>query len=95
MTHDTEYAEQVNSPPAMSAPMSRDMRERPCSACGTSLETMRCARPSATAVLPTPGSPISTGLFFVRRDRIWMHLQNNNESKKIRIPMSINTTYLA
>ena len=24
------------------------------------------------AVLPTPGSPISTGLFFVLRDRIWM-----------------------
>ena len=24
------------------------------------------------AVLPTPGSPISTGLFFVRRDRIWI-----------------------
>src|SRR4026208_2393989 len=31
---------------------------------------MRWARPSTTAVLPTPGSPISTGLFFVRRDRI-------------------------
>ncbi len=28
---------------------------------------MRCARPSTIAVLPTPGSPISTGLFFVRR----------------------------
>ena len=24
------------------------------------------------AVLPTPGSPMSAGLFFVRRDRIWM-----------------------
>ena len=31
---------------------------------------MRCARPSTTAVLPTPGSPTSTGLFFVRRERI-------------------------
>src|SRR2546429_9257007 len=30
----------------------------------------RAARPSAPGVLPTPGSPISTGLFFVRRDRI-------------------------
>ena len=29
---------------------------------------MRWARPSTTAVLPTPGSPISTGLFLVRRD---------------------------
>lgn len=28
-----------------------------------------CAKPSAIAVLPTPGSPISTGLFFVRRDK--------------------------
>ena len=33
---------------------------------------MRWARPSTTAVLPTPGSPISTGLFFVRRERICM-----------------------
>ena len=30
--------------------------------------TMRCASPSTMAVLPTPGSPMSTGLFFVRRD---------------------------
>jgi len=33
---------------------------------------IRWARPSAIAVLPTPGSPMSAGLFFVRRDRIWM-----------------------
>ena len=32
---------------------------------------MRCARPSTTAVLPTPGSPISTGLFLVRRESTW------------------------
>jgi hypothetical protein len=31
---------------------------------------MREARPSTTAVLPTPGSPMSTGLFFWRRERI-------------------------
>ena len=31
---------------------------------------MRCASPSTMAVLPTPGSPMSTGLFFVRRHRI-------------------------
>ena len=29
---------------------------------------MACERPSTTAVLPTPGSPISTGLFLVRRE---------------------------
>ena len=39
---------------------------------GTWAETMRWARPSAIAVLPTPGSPISTGLFFLRRDSTWM-----------------------
>ena len=29
---------------------------------------MRWANPSTMAVLPTPGSPINTGLFLVRRD---------------------------
>src|SRR5919204_302554 len=33
---------------------------------------MRAASPSTTAVLPTPGSPSSTGLFFWRRERICM-----------------------
>jgi hypothetical protein len=30
---------------------------------------IRWASPSAMAVLPTPGSPIKTGLFLVRRER--------------------------
>ena len=34
--------------------------------------TMRWAMPSTIAVLPTPGSPISTGLFLVRRDSTWI-----------------------
>src|ERR1044072_7080063 len=38
---------------------------------GTSPRTMRCAQPSTIAVLPTPGSPMRTGLFFVRRQSIW------------------------
>ena len=33
---------------------------------GTSPSTMRRASPSTMAVFPTPGSPMSTGLFFVR-----------------------------
>ena len=37
---------------------------------GTSPLTIRCANPSAIAVLPTPGSPIRTGLFLVRRLKI-------------------------
>jgi len=40
----------------------------------STLETFRCtirrARPSTMADFPTPGSPISTGLFFLRRLRI-------------------------
>lgn len=32
--------------------------------CGTSFLKILCARPSTIAVLPTPGSPISTGLFY-------------------------------
>src|ERR1700677_3532046 len=39
---------------------------------GTSPETIRRARPSTIAVLPTPGSPISTGLFLVRLDSTWI-----------------------
>ena len=42
------------------------------SASGTSPLTMRSASPSTMAVLPTPGSPISTGLFLVRRASTWM-----------------------
>ncbi|OPZ50006.1 MAG: hypothetical protein BWY91_02926 [bacterium ADurb.BinA028] len=38
---------------------------------GTSPSTIRWASPSTTAVLPTPGSPMRTGLFFVRRLSTW------------------------
>ena len=37
---------------------------------GTSSDIIFWARPSTTAVLPTPGSPINTGLFLVRRFNI-------------------------
>ena len=39
---------------------------------GTAPSTIRVARPSTIAVFPTPGSPRRIGLFFVRRERIWM-----------------------
>ena len=42
------------------------------SSSGTPPSDIRSARPSTTAVLPTPGSPISTGSFFVRRERMRM-----------------------
>ena len=54
----------------MSAPISSEkiLFERRFS--GTSPSTMRCAIPSAIAVLPTPASPTRMGLFLVRRERI-------------------------
>ena len=60
-----------NSPryfaPAIIAPKSIATRRLSFSDSGTSPLTTRRARPSAIAVFPTPGSPMSTGLFFVRR----------------------------
>jgi hypothetical protein len=65
-----------NSPryfePASRAPMSSAITRRSRRLSGMSPATIRCARPSTIAVLPTPGSPISTGLFFVRRDSTWI-----------------------
>ena len=63
-----------NSPlylaPATRAPISRANTFLSFNASGTSPFTILWARPSTTAVLPTPGSPIRTGLFFVFLERI-------------------------
>ena len=65
-----------NSPrylvPATMPERSRDKSFLSSRLSGTSPSTIFSARPSAMAVLPTPGSPIRQGLFFVRRERIWM-----------------------
>ena len=70
----TAFRRSSNSPrylaPATSAPISNENIVLSFNPSGTSPFTIRCARPSTTAVLPTPGSPISTGLFLVLRDRI-------------------------
>ncbi|MPN13686.1 hypothetical protein SDC9_161010 [bioreactor metagenome] len=72
----TALSRSSNSPrylaPAIRLPMSSATSLRFFRLSGTSPLTMRSARPSTMAVLPTPGSPISTGLFLVRRDRIWI-----------------------
>ena len=64
-----------NSPryfePASREPMSSEITFRSRRLSGTSPETIRWASPSAIAVFPTPGSPIRTGLFLVRRERTW------------------------
>ena len=49
---------------------SRDNMRLLCSNLGTDLSFIRCAKPSIMAVFPTPGSPINTGLFFLRRVKI-------------------------
>ena len=63
-----------NSPryfvPATMEAMSSDTTRLPKSTRDTWRCMMRSARPSTMALLPTPGSPISTGLFFLRRLRI-------------------------
>ena len=74
MVCNTALSLSSNSPlyfaPATSAPISSENIWRSFKFSGTSPRTIRSASPSAIAVLPTPGSPISTGLFFVLRERI-------------------------
>ena len=68
------FTRSSNSPryfvPATIADRSSESSRLSISSSGTSAAAIFCASPSATAVLPTPGSPMSTGLFFVRRERI-------------------------
>ena len=56
--------------PATKAPMSSDTTRLPRKLSGTSPATMRWASPSTMAVLPTPGSPIKAGLFWLRRTKL-------------------------
>ena len=67
-----------NSPryllPATIPDKSRVITRLSCTVNGTSPATIRRARPSTTAVFPTPGSPIRQGLFFVLLLNIWITL---------------------
>ena len=56
-----------NFAPATRDPMSRERSLLSLKLSGTSPPAIRRARPSTIAVFPTPGSPMRTGLFFVRR----------------------------
>ena len=75
----TAFNRSSNSPrnfaPAIRAPISSEKIVRFFRLSGTSPRTIRWANPSQMAVLPTPGSPISTGLFFVFRERMRMALR--------------------
>jgi hypothetical protein len=72
----TAFSRSSNSPrylaPASIEAMSSEIRRLPFKPSGTSPSAMRRARPSTIAVLPTPGSPMRTGLFLVRRLSTWM-----------------------
>ena len=67
----TAFRRSSNSPrnfaPASREPRSNDSTRLSFKPSGTSPLTILCAKPSTIAVLPTPGSPINTGLFLVRR----------------------------
>ena len=67
----TAFKRSSNSPryfaPAINAPISNERTRLFFKPSGTSPFTIRCAKPSTIAVFPTPGSPINTGLFLVRR----------------------------
>ena len=69
-----DFKRSSNSPrylaPAIKDPMSNSINLFSFKDSGTSPFIIRQAIPSTTAVLPTPGSPIKTGLFFVLRDKI-------------------------
>ena len=68
----TPLSRSSNSPrylaPATMPPRSSASTRLPRRISGTSTSTIFWARPSTMAVLPTPGSPMRTGLFLVRRD---------------------------
>ena len=70
----TDFKRSSNSPlylaPAIKAPISREKTILSFKLSGTSPSTIRCAKPSAMAVLPTPGSPTNMGLFLVLRVKI-------------------------
>ena len=70
----TAFKRSSNSPlyfaPAIKAPISSENSLRFFKLSGTSPFIIRIANPSAIAVLPTPASPIRTGLFLVLRERI-------------------------
>ena len=70
----TALSRSSNSPlyfaPATSEPMSSENILLFFKDSGTSLSAILWARPSTMAVFPTPGSPMSTGLFLVFRDNI-------------------------
>ena len=59
-----------NCVPATSAVKSKRYTSLSNSFAGTCPASILCASAFATAVFPTPGSPINTGLFFVRRFKI-------------------------
>ncbi len=58
----------------MTPAMSSAMMRRSLSRGGTREETIILARPSTIAVFPTPGSPMRTGLLFLRLQSTWTTL---------------------
>ena len=72
----TAFRRSSNSPrnfaPARSEPISSSTISLCFRFSGTSRSTTLRARPSTIAVFPVPGSPIRTGLFLRRLERVWI-----------------------
>ena len=70
----TAFNRSSNSPlylaPAINDPISKAKICLSLRFSGISPSIILCAKPSAIAVLPVPGSPTKIGLFFVLRDKI-------------------------
>ncbi len=73
----TDFKRFSNSPftlaPAWSRPRSKVRTATFLKGAGTSPSAIRSAKPSTTAVFPTPASPVRIGLFWRRRVRISIH----------------------
>ena len=70
--------------PARSAPISKENIVASARNSGTFSLTIKTAKPSAIAVLPTPASPTKSGLFFLRRLNTWSAL-SSSLSRPIRV----------
>ncbi len=75
--------------PACSRPTSSARSDTSLSGGGTSPAAMRSAKPSTTAVLPTPASPVRIGLFCRRRIRMSMIWRISSSRPTIGIDLAV------
>ena len=98
ISFNTAFNLSSNSPryfaPATSADKSSSKIVLSSNESGTSRRTIRCASPSTIAVLPTPGSPINTGLFlrFLLNIRIVLRISSSRPMTGSMFPFRTSST---